>query len=98
MIGARAAGDTPERRLLRHDPRARRWMTLAVAAAVGASLALVVQLIVVALAVAGVFLDGRTLGDVTPLLALGFGLLVGVLGALRVQGFVGALLDRLRGR
>jgi thiol reductant ABC exporter CydD subunit len=51
-------------------------MAVAVAAGVGATLALVAQLIAVALAVAGVFLDGRTLDDVLPLLALGLSLLL----------------------
>ena len=44
-------------------------------AGVGAVVALVTQLAAVALAVAGVFQDGRTLDDVLPLLALAFALL-----------------------
>ncbi len=90
MIETRAAGVSPERRLLRHDRVARRWMTVAVAAGVGATLALVAQLIAVALAVAGVFLDERTLQDVLPLLALGFVLLIGR----TVLGITGELAAR----
>ena len=51
-------------------------MIVAVAASVGASMALVAQLIAVALAVAGVFLEGQMLDDVMPLLALGLLLLL----------------------
>ncbi len=51
-------------------------MTVAVAAGVGATLALVAQLLVVALAVAGVFLQEQTLDDVLPLLGLALLLLL----------------------
>ncbi|MEX1296000.1 MAG: thiol reductant ABC exporter subunit CydD [Candidatus Limnocylindrales bacterium] len=90
MIGARAAGDAPERRLLRHDRLARRSMIVAVVAGVAATMALVAQLIAIALAVAGVFLEGRTLEDVLPLLVLGFVLLIGR----TVLGIVGELAAR----
>lgn len=52
-------------------------MVVAVGAGIGATMALVAQLIAVALAVAGVFLEGRTLEDVLPLLGLGIVLLIG---------------------
>jgi ATP-binding cassette subfamily C protein CydD len=51
-------------------------MALSVVLAVGASLALLGQLIALALVVAGVFLDGQALEDVLPLLLLASGLLV----------------------
>ena len=101
MIGTRAAGGSPERRLLRYDPAARRWMTLAVATGVGASMALVAQLIAVALAVAGVFLQAQTLADVAPLLALALALLIlrtvlGVVGELAARRSADALVGTLR--
>ena len=101
MIGTRAAGDSVERRLLRHDRVARRWMIVAVAAGVAATLALVAQLIAVALAVAGVFLEQRTLDDVLPLLALGLGLLLlrtalGVIGELASRRSAERLVGTLR--
>ena len=101
MIGTRTAGDSHERRLLRHDRVARRWMAVAVVSGVAATLALVAQLIVVALAVAGVFLEDRTLGDVLPLLALGLVLLLGrtalgVLGELAARRSAERLVGTLR--
>ena len=101
MITSRAAGDSPERRLLRYDQAARRWMALAVVMGVGASMALVAQLIAVALAVAGVFLEGRTLDDVLPLLGLGLALLVlrtilGVVGELAARRSADHLVGSLR--
>ncbi|MEA2026430.1 MAG: ABC transporter transmembrane domain-containing protein, partial [Chloroflexota bacterium] len=101
MSGSRVSGAASERRLLAHDRRARRWMAVAVAAGVGATLALVAQLIAVALAVAGVFLDDRTLEDVLPLLIAGFLLLLlrtalGIVGELAARRSADALVGTLR--
>jgi ATP-binding cassette subfamily C protein CydD len=63
---------------------------VAVAAGVGSTMALVAQLIAVALAVAGVFLEDRTLDDVLPLLLAGSVLLIGRTGL----GIVGELAAR----
>ncbi len=76
-------------------------MAVAVAAGVGASMALVAQLIAVALAVAGVFLEDRTLGDVLPLLAIGLGLLLlrtalGITAELAARRSAEQLVGRLR--
>ena len=101
MIGLRTAGASPERRLLRHVPAARRWMVVAVAAGVGATLALVAQLMAVAVAVAGVFLEEQTLDDVVPLLALGLLLLLvrtalGITGELAARRSAEMLVGTLR--
>jgi ATP-binding cassette subfamily C protein CydD len=76
-------------------------MIVAVAAGVGATLSLVAQLLAVALAVAGVFLDGQTLDDVWPLLALAFGLLLlrvvlGIGGELAARRSADRLVGTLR--
>jgi len=76
-------------------------MAVAVAASVGATMALVAQLIAVAVAVAGVFLDGRALEDVLPLLAVGFLLLLlrtalGIVGELAARRSADALVGTLR--
>jgi len=76
-------------------------MIVAVVAGVGATLALVAQLIAVALAVAGVFLKDQTLHDVWPLLALGFGLLLlrtvlGIGGELAARRSADRLVGTLR--
>ncbi len=76
-------------------------MAVAVLAGVAAMLALVAQLIAVALAVAGVFLDGRTLDDVLPLLAAGFALLIlrtllGIAGELAARRSADVLVGTLR--
>ena len=101
MIGTRAAGDSPERRLLRHDRSARRWMVVAVATGVGATMALVAQLIAAALAVAGVFLEEQTLEDVWPLLAISLLLLLlrtvlGITGELAARRSADRLVGTLR--
>ncbi len=101
MTGTRAAGPTPERRLISHDRRARRWLIVAVACSFGATLALVAQLIAVALAVAGVFLEKRTLDDVLPLLAAGLVFLLvrtalGISGELAARRSACTLVGRLR--
>lgn len=70
------AGPAPERRLVNHDRGARDWLAVCVLAAVGAVIALIAQLGAVAVAVTGVFLEGRTLDDVLPLLGLAFLLLL----------------------
>jgi ATP-binding cassette subfamily C protein CydD len=76
-------------------------MLLAVGAGVGAAMSLVAQLIAVALVVAGVFLDDRTLDDVLPLLVLGLGLLVlrtllGITGELAARRSAEHLVGTLR--
>ncbi len=76
-------------------------MAVAVVAGVGATLALVTQLIAVALAVAGVFLDDRTLEDVLPLLVVGLLLLLlrtalGIVGELAARRSADALVGTLR--
>ncbi len=76
-------------------------MALAVLAGVAATLALVAQLIAVAFAVAAVFLDGRSLDDVLPLLTAGFLLLIlrtllGVTGELAARRSANALVGTLR--
>jgi len=101
MTETQATGAKPERRLLRHDRTARRWMMVAVGAGVAATLALVAQLIAVALAVAGVFLDHQTIDDVLPLLAIGLGLLLlrtvlGVTGELAARRSAEHLVGTLR--
>ena len=103
MIGvpAQRVAATPERRLLGHDPRARRWMVVAIAAGFGATLALIGQLITVALAVAGVFVDARALDEVLPLLAVGLLLLVlrtalGIAGEVAARRSADALVGTLR--
>ncbi len=101
MTGSRAAGEGPERRLIGHDRRARNWLIVAIVADVAATFALVAQLIAVALAVAGVFLDGEALEDVLPLLALGFLLLVartglGIVGELAARRSAAGLVGTLR--
>jgi len=101
MIGAAAPGAADERRLIGYDKRARRWMVVAVAAGYGATLALIAQLIAVALAVAGVFLDDRSLGEVLPLLVAGLLLLLlrtllGVVGELAARRSAGGLVETLR--
>ena len=70
------AGPGPERRLIRHDRGARNWLVVSVLAGVAAVVALIAQLGILALAVAGVFIDGRTLEDVLPWLSLAFLLLL----------------------
>ncbi len=65
-------------------------MIVAVASSVVATMALVAQLIAVALAVAGVFLEDRALEDVLPLLVLGLVLLIGR----TALGIVGELAAR----
>jgi ATP-binding cassette subfamily C protein CydD len=101
MIGARASDAAPERRVIGYDRRARDWMIVAVAAGVGATMALVAQLVAVALAVAGVFLEDRSLEDVWPLLAVGLGLLLlrtllGVVGELAARRSASRLVGTLR--
>ena len=76
-------------------------MVVAVAAGVGATLALVAQLIAVAVAVAGVFLEDQTLDDVWPLLALGLLLLLvrtalGITGELAARRSAETLVGTLR--
>ncbi len=76
-------------------------MALAVASGVAATLALVAQLVAVALAVAGVFLDGRRLEDVLPLLLAGFVLLLvrvglGTTGELAARRAADSLVGTLR--
>ena len=76
-------------------------MIVAVAASVGATMALVAQLIAVALAVAGVFLEGQMLDDVMPLLALGLALLLlrttlGIGGELAARRSAEILVGTLR--
>jgi ATP-binding cassette subfamily C protein CydD len=76
-------------------------MALAVAAAVGASLALIAQLVAVALAVAGVFLDEQTLQDVLPLLLFALAALLvrsglGIVGELAARRSADVLVGRLR--
>jgi ATP-binding cassette subfamily C protein CydD len=68
-------GARPEQRIVALDPGARRWLIIAILAGLLAVIALIVQLAAVALSVAGVFRDGRTLGDVLPWLAVAFLLL-----------------------
>jgi ATP-binding cassette subfamily C protein CydD len=68
---------------------------------VGASLSLVAQLVVVAVAVAGVFLEERTLAEVAPLLAVALGLLIlrtalGVAGELAARRAAEQLVGTLR--
>ncbi len=75
------------------------WLTLA--AGVAATVALVAELIAVALAVAGVFLDGRDLGEVLPLLTAGLLLLLartllGATGELAARRSAGLLVATLR--
>jgi thiol reductant ABC exporter CydD subunit len=99
-VGA-ATGSAPERRLTGHDRRARRWLVVAIAAGYGATLALIAQLITMALAVAGVFLQERTLEDVLPLLVAGLLLLLlrtalGVAGELAARRAAVALVGTLR--
>ncbi len=74
---------------------------MAVLAGVAATVALVAQLIAAALAVAGVFLDGRTLDDVLPLLAAGFALLLlrtllGITGELAARRSADVVVGALR--
>ena len=76
-------------------------MLVAVLADVAATLALVAQLFAVALAIAGVFLDGRTLDDVLPLLAASFLLLLlrtllAIVGELSARRSADTLVTRLR--
>ena len=76
-------------------------MLVAVGAGVAATLALVAQLVAVALAVAGVFLEGQTLDDVFPLLALGLLLLLlrtvlGIGGELAARRSAETLVGTLR--
>jgi len=76
-------------------------MLLAVASSVAATLALVAQLVAVALAVAGVFLDGQRLEDVLPLLFAGFVLLLvrvglGTMGELAARRAADSLVGTLR--
>ncbi len=76
-------------------------MVVAVAAGYGATLALIAQLIAVALAVAGVFLDGRRLEEVLPLLVAGLLLLLlrtllGVVGELAARRSAAGLVETLR--
>ena len=76
-------------------------MIVAVATGVAATMALVAQLIAVALAVAGVFLEDRTLDDVLPLLLLGLVLLLlrtalGIVGELAARRSAEHLVGTLR--
>ena len=76
-------------------------MAIAVLAGVAATMALVAQLIAVALAVAGVFLDGQALDDVLPLLAAGFALLIlrtllGISGELAARRSADVVVGTLR--
>jgi thiol reductant ABC exporter CydD subunit len=84
-----------------HDPLAGRWAVVAIAAGFGATLALIGQLITMALAVAGVFLDERALEEVLPLLAAGLLMLLlrtvlGMLGELAARRSAAALVATLR--
>jgi thiol reductant ABC exporter CydD subunit len=77
---------TIDRRLLGQDRHARNWLVVAVVAGVLSVFALLGQLFVVAIAIAGVFLDSRSLDDVMPLLAA-------ALVFLLARSGVGALAD-----
>jgi ATP-binding cassette subfamily C protein CydD len=60
----------PERRLLASVPAASRGLWLAVAAGFAAAVVVIGAAIILSLAVAAVFIDGRSLADVAPLLGL----------------------------
>jgi thiol reductant ABC exporter CydD subunit len=92
---------TADRRLVGHDRHARAWLIIAIAAGVIAVGALIGQLIAVAMTVAGVFLEGRSLEDVMPLLAVGLALLVvragfGALAELAARHSAYSLVGSLR--
>lgn len=76
-------------------------MLVAVAAGVGATVSLLAQLVAVALAVAGVFLEDRTLAEVWPLLVVGLTALLlrlglGIVGELAARRSAHALVGTLR--
>ena len=78
---------TVDRRILRLDTRARRWITLAVTLMALAAVALIAQALLLSQTISGVFRGGQTLGAVLPLLVLLL-LLIGVRAALQWGGEV----------
>jgi ATP-binding cassette, subfamily C, bacterial CydD len=78
---------TVDRRILRLDTRARRWMTLAVALLSLAAVALIAQALLLSQTISRVFRGGQTLGAVLPLLVTLL-LLIGVRAALQWSGEV----------
>ncbi len=84
---ASARSMTVDRRILRLDTRARRWITLAVALMTLAAVALIAQALLLSQTISGVFRSGESLGAVMPLLVLLL-LLIGVRAALQWGGEV----------
>jgi len=80
---------TVDRRLLRLDGRARRWITLAVALMALAAAALIAQALLLSQTISRVFRGGQRLGAVVPLLVLLL-LLIGVRAAFQWGGEVSA--------
>jgi ATP-binding cassette subfamily C protein CydD len=76
-----------DRRILRLDTRARRWIMLAVALMALAAVALIAQALLLSRTISGVFRSGESLGAVMPLLVLLL-LLIGVRAALQWGGEV----------
>jgi ATP-binding cassette subfamily C protein CydD len=78
---------TVDRRILRLDARARRWITLAVALMTLAAVALIAQALLLSQTISRVFRGGQPLAAVVPLL-VALLLLIGVCAALRWNGEV----------
>ncbi|HEX3272610.1 MAG TPA: thiol reductant ABC exporter subunit CydD [Ktedonobacterales bacterium] len=84
---ANAASESIDRRVLRLDERAFRWITLAVALMTLAAVALIAQALLLSQTISQVFRSGQTLGAVVPLVVLLL-LLIGVRAALQWGGEV----------
>ena len=62
--------------MVAYDRRARTWLIVSISASIVATFALIGQLFVVALAIAGVFLEGQDLAAVLPYLVVGLALVL----------------------